>query len=953
MMQSVKPEVSKPKIVKPPILPIFGRSFSLLCALILCAGAACCWWAKGISWVYDKYSGSITLLSCPSQIYSFRSTVPDGAYCQVSVTKYMDFLNTFTDNNLFGTSKFTCTRPIDTSEPIICNLDQRCDKSICYYTESPDKPCQEFAREPPIPVGLPGPMCTSLIGFNTLTGAPVWINVPCKTLLIGSYCDSDFKVTSSNSIAIRGLIIGAVLVTLIWFIAEWILRSVDIDLRMEKAMGMARMAIELPGKKQILRQSLEQRWKLAVSLNTTAIDSCDDGMSSYNWTPRSSSFTGGGVSMHGFGVSSDPGKRFISPQWRRRLDQWKKLRIEKSGTFQTKIFLRTLLLNLFFIALLVGTYYVIILISPQNISIEETWYESVIGKMKIWDMSNWIDYLIFADIFLDTGIFLIACIAVKWPKAPVFSKHLQDQIAQAVFEKEILVDDEKIVEEQIIVVPPIRAISPGAISRSSPDHAAKKLTIEIPESVSSDNDFDYSSDESALTDADGTESQLSFILNQTVSIDTCLMIACHCSTMTVERCETFSNTLRSALAVFPPSHIFVCDNGPTIQPQDATQFVAKQVHPDINYLYIPEGNKTFAFYWCNKYWIPFLARSGVVPNFTYALIIDDDVPLPADLHIPHEHLRQDTRIKAVHFPITATTPDGNPPLLVNCQDVEYKLAAVHKLFQATMYRSLSCHGAIALWERKSMGEVFHGHDTVFNGEDLYMGITLLRKRDDSKIISSAQTIVTTYAPDNFPVLFRQRVKSWELTSHKKTFTYLVEVINPLSFFHLPSLCLKPYFMQELLTILLDWLRIFLICGLLIRDTLGLLLMTAFFTILLYIQLILFQFVILRERRDLRSSFFTIFMFPFYKFMSLVFRICALCQNILVYSKERKNLPIKVREDEIRDIPPLPPHHLVDWFSVWDGPVCGDEGGAGKPITRTVSRTSNSGSSAPLPNRFRI
>jgi len=885
--------------------------------------------------VYDTYTKSITVLECPSQIYSFKSTVPDGKYCQVSVTKYMDFLNSFTDNNLFGTSKFSCTRPIDASEPIVCNLDRRCDATMCHYASDHSKPCQDFAREPPIPVGLDGPICSSLVGFNPVSGLPVWLQVPCKNLLIGSYCDSAFKVTSSNSIAIRGLIIGAVLVTLIWFIAEWILRSVDIDLRLEKAIGMARMAIELPGKKQILRQSLEQRWKQAASLNTTATDMYDDNTSSYNWTPRSS-FTAAGQSAITPG-SSDPARRFNSIQWRRRIDQWKKLRKEKSGTFQTKIFLRTLLLNFFFVALLVGTYYVIILISPQNISVEETWYESVIGKMRIWDLTNWIDYLIFADIFLDTGIFIIACIAVKWPKAPVFSKHLQDQIAQAVLEK----SDEDLIAES--VVPPL---SPDPINTTSIERGPEKLTLQLPSHEDSESEFDYSS-ESALTE-DGTESQLSFILNQTVSIDTCLMIACHCSTMTVERCETFSNTLKSALAVFPPSHIFVCDNGPTIQPQDATQFVAKQVHPDINYLYIPEGNKTFAFYWCNKYWIPFLARCGVVPNFTYALIIDDDVPLPADLHIPHEHLRQDTRIKAVHFPITATTPDGNPPLLVNCQDVEYKLAAVHKLFQATMYRSLSCHGAIALWERKCMGEVFHGHDTVFNGEDLYMGITLLRKRDDSKIISSAQTIVPTYAPDNFPVLFRQRVKSWELTSHKKTFTYLVEVINPVSFFHLPSLCLKPYFMQELLTILLDWLRIFLICGLLLRDTLGLLLMTAFFTVLLYMQLVLFQFVILRERKDLRSSFFTIFMFPFYKFMSLIFRVCALCQNILVYSKERKNLPIKVREDEIRDIPPLPPHHLVDWFSVWEGP--GEEL-VTKSISRTFSRTSNP--AAAVPNRFRM
>jgi len=720
--------------------------------------------------------------------------------------------------------------------------------------------------------------CKALVGTNDL-GAEVQIRTTCKNIMVGSYCDTSFRITASNAIAIRGLFIGAVLIALIWFIAEWILRSVDIDLRMEKAIGLARMAIELPGKKQILRQSLEEKWRqehLNLSHQLTADTNSEFG-GSPRATPKSFSPT-----------TTDPSRAFTSTSWRRRLEQWKQLNKQKSGTFLTRIFLRTLLLNFFFILLLIGTYYVVIAISPQNISIEESLIESLLGKMKIWKMENWIDYLIFSDVFLDTGIFLIATIAVKWPKSPVFTRHIQEKITE--------------VTNAPITVP--RGVSP--ISPAAPmDHLEDAVSI-------GNSSFSLSSFTSK------SESNLSFILNQTVSIDTCLMIACHCSTMTVERCETFSNTLRSALAVFPPNHIFVCDNGPTMYPQDETQFVAKQVHPDINYLYIPEGNKTFAFYWCNKYWIPFLARAGVTPNFTYALIIDDDVPLPPDLHIPHEHLKKDLTIKAVHFPITATTPDGNPNLLVRCQDVEYKLAAVHKIFQAAMYRSLSCHGAIALWERKAMGEVLYGHDTVFNGEDLYMGLTLLRKRDNSKIISCAQTIVPTYAPDNFPVLFRQRVKSWELTSHKKTFTYLVEVLNPVSFFHLPSLCLKPYFMQELLTILLDWLRLFLICGLLLRDTAGLLLMTAFFTLMLYIQLLLFQFVILRERRDLRSTFLTVLLFPFYKFISLIFRICALCQNILVYSKERKNLPIKVREDEIRDIPPLPVHHLVDWFSIWEG-----------------------------------
>jgi hypothetical protein len=105
-----------------------------------------------------------------------------------------------------------------------------------------------------------------------------------------------------------------------------------------------------------------------------------------------------------------------------------------------------------------------------------------------------------------------------------------------------------------------------------------------------------------------------------------------------------------------------------------------------------------------RYWIPFLARHGRIPDFKYAIIIDDDVPLPADLHIPHEHLRQNPNIKAVHFPITAASPNGKPNLLVRCQDIEYKMSAVHKYFQSTVARSLSCHGAIAMWQRDAMDQ---------------------------------------------------------------------------------------------------------------------------------------------------------------------------------------------------------------------------------------------------------
>ena len=653
-----------PKIVRPSLLPIFGRVITLFSAFMISAAIACTAWAGGISWIYDSgHDGAITVLQCPPQIYSFTGIVPIGDFCQLSLKRSEPLMNDISDYGLFTTdSKYKCIRPPSVEDPIVCNVPQACPR-VCMM-ENDGSPCRTGEDIPATPVGEEEPKCRVVLGQISPKIPPLVGTLDCRAIRHGSYCDSTFKVTSSNSLAIRGIIVGVFVLTFIWLMAEFVLRSVDIDLRMEKAIGMARMALELPEKRAALRKSLEERWKLIEGTTSPDLDGTES-----QWTSNSP------TSISGRGTN--PGKRFTSASWKRRISQWRKLRSEKSSTFATKIFVRTMLLNLFFIGLLIDTFVLVIKICPQNISVSESWDASLIGKMAVWEFNNWADYIIFADILVDLGLFLFAAIAVKWPARGVFSNHLQDQIA---------------------------AVTDKAASRP------QATTTSIP--IDDDDLMDYSPDgRRSIADDDDLESRssatVSFILNQSMSNNTCLMIACHCSTMTVERCKTFAHTLRSALAVFPPSHIFVCDNGPTMHPQDETQFVAKQVHPDINYVYIPEGNKTFAFYWTNKHWIPFLTRSGVVPNFTYAVIIDDDVPLPADLHIPHQHLEKNPNIKAVHFPITATTPDGNPPTLVRCQDVEYKLAALHKLFQAWMSRSLSCHGAIALWDRQAMDDILY------------------------------------------------------------------------------------------------------------------------------------------------------------------------------------------------------------------------------------------------------
>ncbi|KAF4651526.1 hypothetical protein FOL46_000273 [Perkinsus olseni] len=753
-----------------------------------------------------------------------------------------------------------------------------------------------------------------------LAGQSFTEQLACYKLEVAAYCGRKFEVTPSNILAIRGLIVATVVMILFWIVAEFALRSVDRGLRQEQAEGMARMGVELPAKRRFLRQQILERWAAEARFNYAHASQAGSvwgngttpGGNESMVSPSVAAQSPYGVAGAGEYMSDVPGvksqlqsrnpkKRFESNAWRRRLDQYRNLNQDKKKAFVNKEKLRTGLLNIFFILLVIFTEWFIMRFSPQHMNPDDSLYDAFVGVVSIWDATSVLDWLIFLDVLLDIFLFGCAMFVVKWPKKPVFAEHMQEELKASI---------PKAIEEEE--------------DDDDDDEKRPLAQLQQQQQQEEEEDDDDMTPRSMMTAPSDESETVDFVLSQGMTRDVCLLIACHQSTMTEERYETFTATLRAALMVFPPSHIFVCDNGVSPVPVDDNQWATQQVHPDINYLYVPEGNKTFAFYWCNKYWIPYLVQNGRVTDFKYAVIIDDDVPLPPDLHIPHQLLDQNPNIKAVHFPITAATPDGKPNLLVQCQDIEYKIAGLHKLFQATLARSLSCHGAVALWDRETLDEIFYEHDTVFNGEDMYMGLSLLRKRDDSKIISSAQAIVPTYAPDNWGMLFRQRVKSWDVTSHKKTFTYIWEIINPRSWCHLASWVLKPYFLQELLTIVLDWLRTFLLCGLIIRDWVSFLFMFVIFTGLIYVMVVLFEIVVLRDRHDLRSSFCACLTFPWYRLSSLVFRVGALLQNLLVYSHVRKGIKIRVREDEIRDIPPCPPSPDVDWFTVWTGDIPEDE-----------------------------
>jgi len=109
----------------------------------------------------------------------------------------------------------------------------------------------------------------------------------------------------------------------------------------------------------------------------------------------------------------------------------------------------------------------------------------------------------------------------------------------------------------------------------------------------------------------------------------CLLIACHQSVINEAERAGFKKTLEAALKSFDASSIYVCDNAKGNCPEDTTENLVYEVNRDnvnrdnggdINYIYVPCGNKTVAIWWTIEF---------IIPNtFKYMLIIDNDVPLP-------------------------------------------------------------------------------------------------------------------------------------------------------------------------------------------------------------------------------------------------------------------------------------------------------------------------------------
>lgn len=166
-----------------------------------------------------------------------------------------------------------------------------------------------------------------------------------------------------------------------------------------------------------------------------------------------------------------------------------------------------------------------------------------------------------------------------------------------------------------------------------------------------------------------------------------------------------------------------------------------------------------------------------------------------------------------------------------------------KVLQSECGSALFAHGAISLWQKDMMLAVLRQHNTLFDGEDLQMGVILHSFNAGYAIKTVAHVSVETAVPAHFicahqhnspkakkqynvPIihdllrpfiapfkcnawgcgfeeksLFRQRVCSWDKGSHRAFWWYVQLLLFNWSF---ATIGLKPYLLYEIWSIVNDW-----------------------------------------------------------------------------------------------------------------------------------------------------
>jgi len=345
-------------------------------------------------------------------------------------------------------------------------------------------------------------------------------------------------------------------------------------------------------------------------------------------------------------------------------------------------------------------------------------------------------------------------------------------------------------------------------------------------------------------------------------------------------------TIKSCLRHVNGNQIFICDNNNSNKPIDNIWEEIRNIDDTINYHYNPVGNKTRA---------QFMGIMSEKHNFKYSLLIDDDVILPNNLNFKSELFSDDTNLQCLVYPLTT---QQNKSLLVEWQDIEYKLSGLIKNVQSNISSIIAPHGGISLWRTPILKRILVEHDTIFYGDDTKMGLYLLNRGFSSKFVP--EVLVQTVCPRSFmgktPNLYEQRVCSWDSTEHVLTLQYIELFLRSFIRTSLTrSIILRVFELKILIDIVSDWIKILVFIH--FYESTNFWYWIGFGIGANLIILFIWNYIKCYKRPDIRCSLLSVSTFWIYKCITSVFRILALIRCYLSYiPRYKRPIPIFLEDD---------------------------------------------------------
>lgn len=309
-------------------------------------------------------------------------------------------------------------------------------------------------------------------------------------------------------------------------------------------------------------------------------------------------------------------------------------------------------------------------------------------------------------------------------------------------------------------------------------------------------------------------------------------------------------TIEHALKIFKPEQIFIVNNGNSEAPLDDTAGVCAKY--GVNHAWVPIGSKIVAEF----------VGVALSAKFKYIMLIDDDVHLPANLPIVTDRINEKT--KCIGYTIKSTGENGcKGTIIQQCQDMEYKQSGLTRTFAGKYGSATFPHGAIILWEREVLKDLFNVHPGYTISEDWYFGHAA--RSSGYRIEFCSQVFVETETPPAFikstsaarggfgeMTVFKQRFGRWNYFFVFRIWEDTIYILFSwrLGFFR--ELVTKIWVLVEVYDSILAMLRPFVIVITAIAAWRLLLIMTAALMAMYLVSFIIFNSYHLRRKNEMVS-----------------------------------------------------------------------------------------------------